>query len=353
MTRRPAFRLFLALAIGATGIRALDADLARRSPLEELTERIRRPFERPDRICAAETMALYGERAVPILRELLLDSDSGVRHAACIGLVRMGPEARGAVRDLVKIAADADDPLQRTAVDALLQIGPDAAPALSVFRALAWGSDAALRYRAVCGLRAVGGEAVPVLIELLRHEDVEVRREVTAALRDIGPAAAGAGPALALAINDSDERVGDVASQALAAIGAPAIPELLALLRDQNTITRRRAVRVLSHMGCDAAPVASALAEALGDDDAAVRFWAAKALGEIGEPTPHTVACLTAALRDSDADVRWQAAASLARAGAAAVEPLAELLHDPHPAVRAQAERILGGRGGKQRIGSR
>jgi HEAT repeat protein len=88
-----------------------------------------------------------------------------------------------------------------------------------------------------------------------------------------------------------------VAADALARIGEPAIPELVRLLEHPDAIPRARAAWALGRMGAKAKPAVPALMAALDDDDRLVRETAARALGQIGpdaaEAIPDLVRLLT------------------------------------------------------------
>lgn len=309
--------------------------------IDALVAQIKHPADAPERMRAAEGLALYGEQVTPIVSELLSSPDHSIRYAACLTLTRLGPEGRAAVPELVRIAADSSDPLQETAVYALGSMGADAAPATPVLHKLALAKSRPLRDEAMAGLQSIGGAAVPALAELLHHDEVVIRRQAATALRSIGIAAAAAAPELTRAMSDPDNQVSDQASLAVAALGAKSAPALLSLLDHESPATRRRAVMTLACLQPTPLEAVVRLNEALKDADPVVRFWAAKSLGDIAEPLP--AEGLIAALSDSDADVRWQAVASLARRGVEPemVELLTPLLHDPNPAVRAQAQKAL------------
>ena len=117
-------------------------------------------------------------------------------------------------------------------------------------------------------------------------------------LQAIGPAAADAVPALAIALRDQDADVRHSAADALGAIGpaaAEAVPALVTALHD------RALVRGFNPAGF--------ITASAGDPDVEVRDRATKALWKIG---PAAVPALTVALHDRDAEVRGRAADALA-----------------------------------------
>jgi len=96
------------------------------------------------------------------------------------------------------------------------------------------------------------------------------------------------------------------AAAALGEIGAPAVPGLLAALRNAERWVREAAADTLGRIGAPAVP---GLLAALRDADWRVRRAAAAALGEIGDAA--AVPGLLAALGDAEEYVRRAAAAAL------------------------------------------
>ena len=190
---------------------------------------------------------------------------------------------------------------------------------------------------AAAALGEIGAPAVPGLLAALRDAEEDVRRKAAWVLGKIGDAAAV--PGLLAALHDADVDVRVAAAAALGQIGdATAVPGLLAALHDADVDVRWTAARALERIG-DAAAVPGRLA-ALGDADADVRWAAAVALGQIGDNA--AVPGLLAALGDADADVREAAAAALGEIGAPAVPGLLAALGDADERVREAAAEALG-----------
>lgn len=155
------------------------------------------------------------------------------------------------------------------------------------------------------------------------------------------------------------------ALKALASIGAPAVPELTAMLRDREYPMRLRAVAVFTQMGPAAAGAVPALIEALNDPasgvveykDGSMSFQVADppaqalhlaivlSLGVIGEPA---IPALLDGLKHGSQLVRVGVAQALELQGklpSEAALPLLAALKDPHPEVRASARRLLAKQG--------
>ena len=135
-------------------------------------------------------LATLGRPAVPLLCEILDDQSDDRCEWAADALGRMGP-----------IAADACDRLRRNA--------------RSENRAIATWSRIAL------AKVSADTSVAPFLIELLKDDRADLRREAALALQAIGPAAGAAIPALQAATDDEDEEVRAAAGDALSAITGP------------------------------------------------------------------------------------------------------------------------------------
>ncbi len=97
---------------------------------------------------------------------------------------------------------------------------------------------------------------------------------------------------------------------ALASIGEPAVPALVAVLKDPDPLLRQNAARALARMGPAAEPAMSELIAALQDNDAGVRKFATRALGEIGPPASKAVPALVKELRLNATDTERAAKAA-------------------------------------------
>jgi HEAT repeat protein len=217
-------------------------------------------------------------------------------------------------------------------------------------------ADPKRQFEAHQALKDGGPAALPVLMELLQNgANAEVRWKAADLLRQRGPEAAEAAPALVRALHDDDPHVRAVAAAALAAVGhagPEAIPVLRYLL---STDDRLQAVKTLAQYGPEAAPAISKLIDLLHDSDSEVRWNAARTLGKIGPAAQSSAPALIAALKDDDALVREHAAESLGQLGPGtkeAVPALVAVLHDPDARVRRDAVRSLGQRGEEARSAS-
>jgi hypothetical protein len=145
---------------------------------------------------------------------------------------------------LVSALKDQDPALRRQAAEALAVIGPDAKAAL------------------------------PALIELLADRNPAVCRHATYALRNIGVKPPAIIPALNKLLRHPDRQ--DVAVEALANIGAPAVPSLVRLLMGQDS-----ALRVKSYYALVSTGDVFALIATLKNRDKELRSLVVEALEDI------------------------------------------------------------------------
>jgi HEAT repeat protein len=127
------------------------------------------------------------------------------------------------------------------------------------------------------------------------------------------------------------------ASNALGRIGGPAIPALIAALRDQhvsNPWLRTCAADALKQIDASDTRSISRLVDASGDRDPLVRDAVTHALAHVGS---RAVPALIAALRDGDPLVRSGAEDALGMIGAPAMPALSRSMKDKNPYIRRGA----------------
>ena len=159
----------------------------------------------------------------------------------------------------------------------------------------------------------IGAPAVKPLLVALQDKEASVRWAAAGALGQIGDA--GAVSSLVAALEDADAEVRGAAVQALTRIGAPAVGQLIALLKKQAQ------ARTYAPAQLQAAAL-QGQREALVDD---AQNTAAEALVGIGAPA---VESLITTLKDVDWRVQLLATRALGRIGdARAAEPLRALVN--------------------------
>jgi HEAT repeat protein len=241
-----------------------------------------------------------------LIKALGYQKDWSVRRAAAEALGKIGDA--GAVEPLVEALKDGDKNVRAAAVKALGEIGDPRAiePLVAVWRA----SVGALPEAATVALGKIGDpRAVEPLVAALPHPAAK------AALGTIG---APAVPGLVAALRDGNPRVRRAAAEVLADVGTPDNTDL----RVRHAIAMEDWDKVVA-MG---EPAIALLELALADKDLGdeVRAAAARSLGKIGDP--HAAGPLVAALRDDRQPVRAASAAALTKLGVPS-DPVAQLWH--------------------------
>jgi HEAT repeat protein len=227
-------------------------------------------------------------------------------------------------------------------------------------------------------------ESVPVLVGIVTGsrsaQDAPLRCTAAELLGKLGPDAASAGRAVAAGLDDPDPHVQAVCAGALSKLevpaetavpqlrrllkttnvvvaerelsryrgaAAPAVPDLVALLKDnqQPTEVRWNAARTIAKIGAGAIDGLDALIGTLTDDDWLIREHSAEAIGELGdEAAAKGVPALQPLLSGSVAKVRRDAVRSLGHFGPTArdlVPEIEKLLDDEEEIVRTAAATAL------------
>ena len=195
--------------------------------VETLRERLSDPALRGR---VLEILAAIGPAAKPAVDDmirLLADADPVTRGDAAVAIAAIGPDAVVAVPALTKMLADESAPVARyPAAFALGRIGPAAKSAAEQLRAVATSPDEVLATVALWATLKITPEdkslleqAIPALRKAVRAEREIVRLEAAVALGEIGSAAASAIPILELVSEeDPSKPVRAAAAAALAKI---------------------------------------------------------------------------------------------------------------------------------------
>ena len=155
----------------------------------------------------------------------------------------------------------------------------------------------------------MGAPALIDLVEMLRHEDASLRRIAVVALGETR------------------------------AVGQDAIPGLVEVLEDKDEAVRREAARALGKIGAVAA--VPSLVVALSDAPDLVRVSAAEALGRIGPRATVAIPALVAALKHPDDGVGDAAACALVTIGLPATPALIEAVTGEDGRLRLKASAVL------------
>jgi len=242
--------LFLAIAMGgpAPVARADDptADDASSAALARWIERL--PGDANETGPATSALVRAGAVSVEPLRRALMDGLAARRLAAARALGRIGASAASALPALVGALEDDDAATRAEAARAIERIGTPEGAALESLEAKLLDPDDNVR-RVALGASLAAGEAG--------------RRAFVRAF--------------------AEHETRDLARRALAALGARALPALLALLSDPSWSLRAEAASRLAALGPLTRPHAAALVAACRDESAAVRATAVAALYASGD----------------------------------------------------------------------
>jgi HEAT repeat protein len=276
-------------------------------------------------------MGPAAKAAVPALAEKLKDPRPGIRREA---ILTLGAMNEAAIPVLPQIAACLNDEHTRVAATFVLgelgQISPDAETAI---RANAKSNDAFLSSVSLWALARVHPEdkqlrreATEQLIARLKDPEAFVRVAAARALAALPPAPEITGPIWQKALQNADEVTARHALDALAALGAPAVPRLIEALKHEHL--RGQVVYILGQIGPAAAPAAEALAGLVNDKNARVAQEAALALAKIGPGAKAAMPALVKSLEQADGSNAHAVAYALGKIGpdAAAQKALTGLL---------------------------
>lgn len=180
------------------------------------------------------------------------------------------------IRQLIHQLTSGDDELAEAAVLRLTRHGP---AVLLPLTNLLHSPNQDERWWAVRATAAIDFPDVSrLLIEGIGDENPLVRQAAALGLR-LHPSPEVI-PALSQALEDSDRLTAHLASDALAACGADAVPSLSRALRSPFASVRIEAARALAEI--DDPAVVPHLFHALDDNSASVNFWAERGLERRG-----------------------------------------------------------------------
>jgi outer membrane protein assembly factor BamB len=247
------------------------------------------------------------------------------------------------VRNWADRLMDRDPKVRAIADDMLVEEAPRSLPLL---RQLLNNPDDDLHVVALEIIRRIGPPAIPLLVDLLRHERVSIRRDAIDALIDLPPHTERIQPALRRTLRDEDPQVAGDAARALGALGdraSPSVGALVTTLAHEDAYVRVYAAEALASIGPKAAAATQDLARAVADPVPGVRWAACEALAGIGPAAASAVPQLIDALKDEFLYVRIFAAGALGSIGtkAQAARDALRAAAANDPALRSDAEWAL------------
>lgn len=278
------------------------------------------------RVAAARTLGAIGpaaEAAVPALDDALEDEVGTVTFASAEALGGIGKPA------VPVLAARLEDENLRPLVAAVLgEIGPDAVGAVPQLLKLLDSEERSIRVEAVLAISNMGpaarGTAAPALMKRLSNPKDESRAGAIYTLAKIG--ASEAVPSIRRILEEGDDSQAQLAAAWALVVFEPenpkivaeALPRLKAALRDDWELIRRESLSAIAMVGPAAKSAVPAVAKTLDDENGEVRAEALYALTEIGAPQPMIAEAAIKAVADPDPAVRSTGIYALGRIGAAA-----------------------------------
>jgi HEAT repeat protein len=155
--------------------------------------------------------------------------------------------------------------------------------------------------------RLYRGRPISYWIEQLSDGDPSYRKEAVTVLGVISQDGRSANEPLLRALRDKDETVRLAAADSLGQAGAPAVPHLIALLKEEGRI-RILAALALRYHAEDAKPAISALIDLLKSRDREARYAAIQAFTGIGPSAKDAIPALVQVLKEEpNMDVKDEA----------------------------------------------
>ncbi len=246
---------------------------------------------------ALQALAVAASDSPAALGEALRSDKTNVRIAAAMVLRQMGPKAQPALSSLTKGLSDENRWVRWSAAEAIGNIGPQAAAVVEAMLPLLDHEDRFTRRRVATALGRIGpaaSRAAPRLAKLQKEDhDPAVRKAAETALYLVNLEALAAAAAteaspelqkLLVDLKQDDEYTSVAAANRLRDLGPQAkqaIPALALALRSKHKWVRVAAAEALGAIGSDAQPVLPCLEQAAGEDDAELRSAAEAAKQKI------------------------------------------------------------------------
>jgi HEAT repeat protein len=238
------------------------------SSVKELIAQLKSSDE-SQRLKAIDQLDAQGEKAaeaVAPLTESLKDESVKVRAHSARALGDIGAPAKSAAPELIALLKDPNDTVRRQALHALRAIRLGPAVMMPLFIKLMEDSDPGVQMRILNSIAEAGPVAVPGMIEALKNDKTAYWACIV--LREIGPEAKDAAPALAEKLNDPRPEIRREAVLALGALDGAAIavlPRIAEALNDEHA--RTAATMVLGQLGKIPADAEKKIRENVKSDD--------------------------------------------------------------------------------------
>jgi HEAT repeat protein len=280
------------------------------------------PGVRQQAVYALHQAGGQADAVVPVLAKVYKNGDAQIRSLVFQVVWRYGAKAKDLILDGIK---DKDANVRVQAVNSLQNLQGDLSEMIPTLTMLMKDKELGIRQQLVWLFQRTGEKGVPHVAELLKDPDQNVRMQAAQVLRNLGPRAAKAGPALKDAIKDANAGVRLNALLALTAIGGDG-PEIVAkhFSEEKDANTRANLLQNLAYSNNRqlALPL---LKTAIKDPAPQVRQTVINVVRLYGN-TKEALEIFELALKDTDVQVGTNAAYLAAMYGSKAWTPLEEAL---------------------------
>jgi HEAT repeat protein len=266
--------------------------------------------EETARDAASAALKALGPKAVPDIIRMLRNKDPFIRRQVWSLTPKVPMRFRKGM--LANVKPPRAGLYHIAAMRAVGAIGAEARPAIPDLARNLQGRDLQECWEAGTALGRIGPDAVRVLSAALQSELPAVRQAALLGLKEIGPEAAQAIPAVIEKLGDRDEFVRGWAAQALTSIGRPAIPQLLQTVENGTGEVRRGAAYALAGIYPSRRVATPALLKMMNDPEPESREQAIATLEAIHASDEAVLRAMKNALQDSDATVRKAATSAVA-----------------------------------------
>ncbi len=187
----------------------------------------------------------------------------------------------------------------------------------ALFRAL-HDPEGRVCWEAASALARIGKPALPVLVAALADKTPRMRHLGAFGLGELGPEAFETLPLLTGLLDDADRQVRTAAAESLVLIGTEAVMLTNGLALPPDPLGRKNALRIRLQLDRSLPAYVSPLTAMAGSPDPARRQRGIELLASAGGAGDAVVAAMIKGLNDDDPDVRLAACNGLARLGARA-----------------------------------
>lgn len=281
--------------------------------VEEWSLQLYVSLEQTQRIAASAALKTMGSNAVPDVVRMLRKKDPFFRRQAWAWAPKLPMRFRKEI--LLKVKPPRAGLYHIAAMRAIEAIGRQAGPAIPDLATKLQGKELPECWEAGSALGYIGPQAMRVLMAGLQSAYPAVRQAALLGLKEIGPEAAQAVPAVIEKLGDPDEFVRGWAAQVLKSIGHLAIPRLLQTVENGTGEMRRGAAYALAGIYPSRRVASPALLKMMSDPEPASRAQAIETLRVIHASNEAVLRAMKSALQDSDADVRKASSNALAELG--------------------------------------